>query len=180
MIYGKIQKSISSFVAQPQAMRQLIAGCTMFSVLGLSSMGLQILFIAFVHSPEPWLTQPSRYLYSAVAVVCSGALAWAAASAVAAVQAREYDHARRVAVASALVAWGTMLASMTTILAWTSSRLSPDTAYACTAYSTMALVCGLLGVVAETVVSLLRVHSQPTETVALPEFGISNWLTERL
>ena len=43
---------------------------------------------------------------------------------------------------------------------------------ACTAYSTMALVCGLLGVVAETVVSLLRVHSQPTETVALPEFGM--------
>jgi hypothetical protein len=45
------------------------------------------------------------YLYSAVAVVCSGALAWAAASAIAALQAREYDHARRVAVASALVAW---------------------------------------------------------------------------
>lgn len=45
------------------------------------------------------------YLYSAVAVVCSGALAWAAASAIAALQAREYDHARRVTVASALVAW---------------------------------------------------------------------------
>lgn len=36
----------------------------------------------------------------------------------------------------------------------------------------MALVCGLLGVVAETIVSLLRVHSQPTETVTLPEFGM--------
>ena len=178
MIFGKIQRSVASFVAQPNALRQLVAGCTMFSVLGLSSMGLQILFVSFVHDAQPWLTQPSRYLYSAVAVVCSGALAWAAASAIAALQARECefmytcltrarahththtqevdefsfssdclkraavcfvltnvfffftdDHARRVAVASALVAWGTMLSSMTTVLAWTSSRLSPDTAY---------------------------------------------------
>ncbi len=40
--------------------------------------------------------------------------------------------------------------------------------------------CGLVGVVAESIVAILRVHAQPTETVALPEFGISNWLTERL
>ena len=31
--------------------------------------------MAFVHDPQPWLAQPSRYLYSGVAVVCSGALA---------------------------------------------------------------------------------------------------------
>ena len=65
----------SSLLDQPNAMRQLVAGCTLFSVLGLSSMGLQILFVAFVHDAQPWLTSPSRYLYSGVAVVCSGALA---------------------------------------------------------------------------------------------------------
>ena len=42
---------------------------------------------------------------------------------------------------------GTMLSSMTTILAWTLSRLSPDTAYIASTYSTMALICGLTGVV---------------------------------
>ena len=143
-------------------------------------MGLQILFVAFIHDSQPWLAQPSRYLYSGVAVVCSGALAWSVASAISALQAREYDHARRVAVASSLVAWGLMLSSLTTVLAWTSARLSPDTAYIASSYSSLALGCGLLGVVAETIVALLRVHAQPTETVTLPEFGISNWLTERL
>ena len=54
-------------------------------------------------------------------------------------QAREYDHARRVGVAAALIAWATMLASLTTVLAWTSSRLSPNTAYIASLYSSMAL-----------------------------------------
>ena len=54
-------------------------------------------------------------------------------------QAREYDHARRVGVAAALIAWATMLASLTTVLAWTSSRLSPNTAYVASMYSSMAL-----------------------------------------
>ena len=45
--------------------------------------------MGFVHDAQPWLTQPSRYLYSGVSVLSSGALAWAAASAFAALQARE-------------------------------------------------------------------------------------------
>eukprot|EP00960_Hanusia_phi_P017463 513987-Hanusia_phi.AAC.2 len=85
-VAGKVATSFSSWISQPNAIRKLLGGVTLFSVLGSSSVALQYLLVVFVHQQQPWLEQPSRYLYSLVTIVCSGALAWAMSSAFAALQ----------------------------------------------------------------------------------------------
>eukprot|EP00286_Rhodomonas_abbreviata_P023684 CAMPEP_0181315160 /NCGR_PEP_ID=MMETSP1101-20121128/15218_1 /TAXON_ID=46948 /ORGANISM="Rhodomonas abbreviata, Strain Caron Lab Isolate" /LENGTH=118 /DNA_ID=CAMNT_0023422331 /DNA_START=126 /DNA_END=482 /DNA_ORIENTATION=- len=117
---------------------------------------------------------------SVLCVMCAGVCTWALSVSVAAYAAREADHARRCVVGTALIAWAMMVLSLVVIQTWTASSLSPTTAMLAAGITSITVGFGLFAVVIEAMVVVLRKHGQQAGTAALPQFGASGWLTERL
>jgi len=159
-----------------------VGGVAVITILSFCALALQLSFADFIRSDHPSLSYGTKLLYSLVFIVCSGGIAWTASSALTALMAKEHDLARRVAVGTAVVVWTAMVSSLVVILAWTNSKVSRRASDMAHFMSAVALCGAVAGTVVESAVYILRsnAHSSQPQTVVLPEFGVSSWLTERL
>mmetsp|Transcript_52095 Transcript_52095/g.129759 ORF Transcript_52095/g.129759 Transcript_52095/m.129759 type:complete len:611 (+) Transcript_52095:523-2355(+) len=172
-----------SWVGQPGGMKRVLVTAALFSTVACVSAGAEALFCAYASGAVAGLDPALRLALCVVVVASVGGCAWSCSACYSSWELREYDAARRFAVAALLTLWSSQVSSLVVLMSYTGSQMAPWMWHFAALLTTACLVEGFAGLLCEVAVASLR-RKAVVETVGLPDaFGISggvSWLTERL